>query len=84
MKYFELDKKEEQILKDFEKGNFSSVKNKKEDIKNYVQIAKNTLSKTKSVNIRISEKNLLKIKALAAKEGLPYQTLISSFLHKLV
>jgi predicted DNA binding CopG/RHH family protein len=44
--------------------------------------AKNTLAKTRSINIRLSERDLLHLKARAAEEGIPYQTLITSILHK--
>jgi len=40
--------------------------------------------KTKNVNIRISENDLANLKELSSREGLPYQTLISSVLHKYV
>jgi predicted DNA binding CopG/RHH family protein len=38
----------------------------------------------KRINIRISEKDLIKLQRRAVKEGLPYQTFISSILHKFV
>ena len=82
MKYFELDKNEKKMLKDFEAGNFRSVKNVKKEIAGYRRYAEDTLSKTRNINIRLSEKDLQKIKALAVKRGLPYQTLISSLLHQ--
>lgn len=82
MKYFELDKNEKKLLKDFEAGNFKTVKNAKKEIVRYKQYAQNTLSKTRNINIRLSDKDLQKIKALAAQKGLPYQTLISSLLHQ--
>ena len=44
--------------------------------------AKETLKKNKNINIRISENDLESIKILAAREGMPYQTLIGSILHK--
>ena len=44
--------------------------------------AKKTLKKNKNINIRISENDLESIKMLAAREGMPYQTLIGSILHK--
>jgi predicted DNA binding CopG/RHH family protein len=44
--------------------------------------AKETLKKNKNINIRISENDLESIKMLAAREGMPYQTLIGSILHK--
>jgi predicted DNA binding CopG/RHH family protein len=46
------------------------------------QYARNTLQKNKRINIRLSERDLLGIQAKAVEEGLPYQTLISSILHK--
>jgi predicted DNA binding CopG/RHH family protein len=44
--------------------------------------AKQTLKKNKNINIRISENDLEAIKMLAAREGMPYQTLIGSIIHK--
>lgn len=82
MKYFELDKNEEKLLKDFEAGKLKTVKNAKKEIARYKRYAQNTLSKTRNINIRLSDKDLQKIKALAAQKGLPYQTLISSLLHQ--
>ena len=82
MKYFELDKKEEKILKDFESGKLKRVRNAKKEVSRYRQYAKQTLNKARNINIRISDRDLQKIKALAAKKGLPYQTLISSLLHQ--
>lgn len=82
MKYFELDKKEEKLLKDFESGKLKRVRNAKKEASRYRQYAKQSLSKARNINIRISARDLQKIKALAAKKGLPYQTLISSLLHQ--
>lgn len=82
MKYFELDKNEVKLLKDFEAGEFRSVKSARKEANRYTQYVENTLRKTRNINIRLSEKALQKIKALAAQKGLPYQTLISSLLHQ--
>jgi len=46
------------------------------------QIARNTTAKNKVITVRLPERNLIKIKAAAAREGLPYQTYITSLLHK--
>jgi predicted DNA binding CopG/RHH family protein len=46
--------------------------------------AKKTLAKNKTVSLRLSEKTLQKLKEKAAQEGIPYQTLIASILHKYV
>lgn len=82
MKNIKLDKEEKEILKAFEKGEFKLVKNTQQEKKRFQQYARNTLSKAKSINIRISEKDLQKIKAIAAERGLPYQTFISSLIHQ--
>lgn len=82
MKYFELDKGETQLLKALEAGEFKSVKNVKKEVARYGQYAQNTLSKTRNINIRLSDRVLQKIKALAVQKGLPYQTFISSLLHQ--
>ncbi len=77
-----LDKEEREILDAIERGEYETVPFVKSEIKRLSQIAKNTFAKTRSINIRISERDLLRLKAKAMKEGLPYQTLISSTLHK--
>jgi len=82
MKFFELNKKEKEILKDFESGKLKSMGSVKKQALQYQQYAKETLNKTKNINIRLSHGDLQKIKALAAEKGLPYQTLISSLLHQ--
>lgn len=79
-----LTKEEKEILKSFEKGEWTSVakpEKRKSQLKEY---AKNTIRKDKRVNIRISERDLSELKRIALREGLPYQTLISSILHKFV
>jgi len=82
MKYFELDKKEEEILKDFNKNQFISVADKKKQIANLHTYAKNTLNKTKNINIRLTLKDLQKVKAKAMEKGIPYQTFVSSIIHQ--
>jgi len=81
MKYFELTKEEEEILKAVEAGEFKRVKNF-EAKKDAIEAAKNTVKKNKNINLRISERDLLKLKAKAIEEGIPYQTLAASILHK--
>jgi predicted DNA binding CopG/RHH family protein len=82
MKYYELDDYEKEVLGAYEKGELKSVPNKKQELLRYQSYAKATLDKTKNINIRISERDLFKVKALAVKKGLPYQTLISSIVHQ--
>ncbi len=82
MKYFELDKDEKKILKDVNGGQYKSVKELKKMKLRYQQAAKSNLNKTKNVNIRLSEMDLQKIRSRAIEDGIPYQTLMSSILHK--
>ena len=84
MKYYELDKEEKQILKDIEAGKYKRVKNFEGEKKKAMEAARYTLNKTRNINIRLTEKTLLKLKAKAIEEGIPYQTLASSILHKYV
>jgi predicted DNA binding CopG/RHH family protein len=49
-----------------------------------MEYARNTLRKDKRLNIRISERDLVELQRKAVKEGLPYQTYVSSILHKFV
>lgn len=82
MNYFELDKKEKKIAKDFESGKLKRVKDAKKEISRYQGYSRQTLNKTRNINIRLSDRDLQKIKALALEKGLPYQTLISSLIHQ--
>ena len=81
MKYYNLNKEEQKILEDFENDKFVEIKT---DSDKYQQYAAATLNKSKNINIRLSEKVLLKLKAKAANTGIPYQTLASSVLHQFV
>ena len=83
-KSHKFDKEEQQILDDFERGEFKRVSNFKTEKKKLEEAARNTLQKDKRINIRISSRDLERIQMQAAREGMPYQTYISSSLHKLV
>lgn len=82
MKHIIFDKEEEQILKDFEDGKYVRVKNFEQEKKRLQEIARNTLNKTRNINIRLSEKDLHKLKVKAVRDGIPYQTLVGSVLHR--
>lgn len=82
MKYYELTREEKQMLEDIEKGEFVSVKNFAKVKKELMAAARNTLNKTRNINLRLSERVVARLKTKAAKEGIPYQTLASSVLHK--
>ena len=79
-----LDKTEREILESYENEEWSSVRNLENEKSRYQEIARYTIQKNKRINIRISERDLNRIKLKAIEEGIPYQTLISSVLHKYV
>lgn len=81
-KYYELDSEEEEILKAFEEGKLVRVKDFAKEKALLEEAARNTSKKTKNINIRLSEKDVQKLKAKAIEEGIPYQTLAASILHK--
>lgn len=82
MKYYELTPEEKQILRDFERGEFKPVKNARRLKTYFKKVAKNTFNKTRNINLRLSERVLARLKAKAAEEGIPYQTLAASILHR--
>ena len=79
-----FDDYEKDILKSYERDEWISVDNLEEKKEEYVQYAKATFLKNKRINIRISEKDFIDIKTKSLEEGIPYQTLISSIIHKYV
>jgi len=84
MKKIVLDVEEKDILESYERGEWVTVKNPKKEIAKLRRYAKNTLQKDKRINIRMSSKDLDQVQVIAAQEGIPYQTLVSSILHKYV
>lgn len=78
-----LSAEEKRTLASIEAGEFTSVPKLKQEIYRHSEIAKNTLAKNKTISIRISAVDLMKLKAKAVQEGMPYQTLIASSIHRL-
>ncbi len=77
-----LNKEEKALLDSYEKGELRPVRKAKKELQSYQVYARATFQKDKRVNIRISTKDLEGIQKKALEEGIPYQTLISSVLHK--
>ncbi len=80
----DLSKEEQEILESFEKGEWQKVPNQEAELKKFQEIAKESLKKDQRINIRISDRDLREIKRKAIHEGIPYQTLVSSILHKYI
>lgn len=75
---------EKKISDSFEREEWQTVKKPKQEIDKLRTFARNTLIKDKRINIRMSSKDLDQIQAIAVQDGVPYQTLISSIIHKFV
>lgn len=79
-----LTKEEKDLLDSVENGEWKQIHNFKKEAARFKQAAKNTMRKNKRVNIRMTERDLVHFQKKALEEGLPYQTLISSILHKYI
>ena len=78
-----LSREEKEIVEDFEAGEFRSVLTPGRR-KMLQAAAEETFKKDKRINIRISSRDLESLRRRALEEGIPYQTLVSSILHKYV
>ncbi len=77
-----LDAFEKDILAAYERGELKTTSPSKAKLAKFKAAATATFLKEKRVNIRLSTPDLMDIQARALEEGLPYQTLIASLLHK--
>ena len=82
MKKLLLTKEEVALEKEIENGEWVAVPDMTKEIKKYQTNARNALNKIKKINIRMSDWDYNNIKLRAVQEGLPYQTLVSSIIHK--
>ena len=78
------DDDERDLIAAYESGEFRPVKDQQGAKQTAVEAARRYLRKDARVNIRLSTADLEMLKRRAAEEGLPYQTLIASVLHKYV
>ena len=76
------DKEELESMKSIETEAWVSVNNLEEEIIKAKKAAEATLTKSERMNIRISPNDLRRLKIKAMEEGMPYQTLVSSIIHK--
>ena len=81
MKY-KLDQEEKEILDAFDQGKLKRISNASQKINEVKAAARNTFNKTKRVNLRMTERDFRITHVKAREEGLPYQTLLSSIIHK--
>ena len=77
-----LDQEEKDLMESIEHEDWRSVKNIKIEKEKAIAAARNTLKKDKRINLRFTQKDYRQIQIKAIEEGIPYQTLISSIVHK--
>lgn len=82
MKKIRLDDEEKSTLAAFEKGHLKPIANSKKEVVRITRIVKTAGNKNRWVSLRMQGWDFLRAKELALQEGLPYQTLLSSILHK--
>ena len=77
-----LDAEERALSKSLEKGEWHSIPNVETYKKHLQQVAKNTVNKTQRINLRLTPKDVEEARVKGVREGMPYQTLLASVIHK--
>ncbi|MCB1057948.1 MAG: antitoxin [Acidobacteria bacterium] len=78
----DLSPEELEILEAYEEGSLEKAVLTAEEIEAYRAAARAVSRKAERVNIRMSSADLRELKIRAMSEGMPYQTLMASVLHK--
>ena len=78
----QLNTEEREILEKFERGELKSAPGADREMEIAPQAARNTFVKARRVNLRVTERDFSRAHARAREEGIPYQTLLSSVIHK--
>ena len=79
-----LTKEEKEITRSNERGEWKPVANRKAEVRRYQSYARDALQKSARINIRLSPQDLEGMQQRAMQEGIPYQTLVASIIHKFV
>ena len=82
MKFY--DENERNLIESVESGEWISVEDLQSEIAEAKKIAFATRTKDTRINIRLTKNDLKALKSKALEEGVPYQTLVSSVLHKYI
>ncbi len=77
-----LDHEEKDLMESLESDVWQSVPELEKQMSATRLAARNTLRKDKRINLRLSQKDFQRIQIRAVEEGIPYQTFISSLVHK--
>jgi predicted DNA binding CopG/RHH family protein len=81
-KHIDIENHEDEILKDLESDEFFPVPDHEKINEQAKQAANNHIKRDSRINIRVSTADLNLVRKIAAEEGLPYQTLLASVIHK--
>ncbi|MBI4309319.1 MAG: antitoxin [Candidatus Omnitrophica bacterium] len=80
-----LSKKEERdLIASVERGEWRPVKKGEKQLQHFREAARETLRKDARINIRLTKRDFFNLKSRALREGIPYQTLVSSVIHKYI
>ena len=77
-----IDQEEKDLMESIERDEWQPIKNIDQEREKAIESARNTLKKDKRINLRLTQKDYHQIQIKAIEEGIPYQTLISSLVHK--
>ncbi len=80
----DLEKDERELLESVDSGEWQSVRDRGRQVATYRKYAEATFKKDRRINIRLSSSDLAALQKRALQEGIPYQTLVASVLHKYV
>ena len=78
----QLNSEEQDILEKFERGELRSAPGAEREMETALQAVRSTFNKTRRVNLRVTERDFDLARARVREEGIPYQTLLSSVIHK--
>ena len=81
---YKLDSEEKEILNDYENDEYIEISDMEKEIEKHTEYARATFLKNKRINIRISQRDLEYVQRKALEEGIPYQTLIASLIHRYI
>ena len=84
MKMDRLDREEQELSDSFDRYEWRSMPDREQETEKYRESAQSTFKKDMRVNIRISKRDLDGLQRRALGEGIPYQTLMPSVLHKYI
>jgi len=77
-----FDEEEKELIESFERGEWRRVDNFEGEKEKAVAAAKATFAQTEQINILVLKQDVNRLKIRASEEGIPYQILISSIIHK--